>query len=227
MIIEKLQWDTDFFGYEVAKVIDFTGTEVEVKAINHFSAKLMYVFAEQAMDHLPANFFLADEKVVFKQKLPTHAVAPLVQTEIIELFEPTKVLVELALQSGLYSRFKVDENFKNQEFERLYTKWIENSFDTGKNARVFGYVSEEKLLGFVTLGVKNNIPDIGLIAVDEQARGQGIGSKLLHYLYTLLVQEKQHELTVTTQGKNLPAMAFYQKNFFEVFSTTYIYHVWK
>jgi dTDP-4-amino-4,6-dideoxy-D-galactose acyltransferase len=227
MIIEKLHWDTDFFGYEVVRAVDFAGAAEEVVRINQYQAKLIYVFAEQAIEHLPANFFLADEKVVFKQKLQAHAVAPLVQTEIIELFEPNKALVDLALQSGLYSRFKVDENFKNQEFERLYTKWIENSFDTGKNARVFGYVSEEKLLGFVTLGVKNNIPDIGLIAVDEQARGQGIGSKLLQFLYALLLHEQQQELTVTTQGKNLPAMAFYQKNFFEVFSTTYIYHVWK
>ncbi len=227
MVIEKLQWDTDFFGYEVARAIDFTGTTEEVIEINQYPAKLMYVFAEHAMEHLPANFFLADEKVVFKQKLQTHLVAPLVQTEIIELFEPNEPLVALAIQSGLYSRFKVDAKFKNQEFERLYTKWIENSFDASKNARVFGYISEEKLLGFVTLGFKNNIPDIGLIAVDEQARGMGIGSKLLHYLYAFLMHEQQQELTVTTQGKNLPAMAFYQKNFFEVFSTTYIYHVWK
>ncbi len=227
MVIEKLQWDTDFFGYEVARAIDFTGTTEEVIEINQYPAKLMYVFAEQAMEHLPANFFLADEKVVFKQKLQTHLVAPLVQTEIIEFFEPNEALVALAIQSGLYSRFKVDANFKNQEFERLYTKWIENSFDTSKNARVFGYISEEKLLGFVTLGFKNNIPDIGLIAVDEQARGMGIGSKLLQYLYAFLMHEQQQELTVTTQGKNLPAMAFYQKNFFEVFSSTYIYHVWK
>jgi dTDP-4-amino-4,6-dideoxy-D-galactose acyltransferase len=227
MVIEKLQWDTDFFGYEVARAIGFTGTAVEILEINQFPAKLMYVFAENAIQHLPNNFFLADEKVVFKQKLQTHSDAPLVQTEIKELFEPNEALVALALQSGLYSRFNVDANFKNHEFERLYTKWIENSFDTSKNARVFGYVSEEKLLGFVTLGFKNNIPDIGLIAVDEQARGQGIGSKLLQYLYALLIHEQQQELTVTTQGKNLPAMAFYQKNFFEVFSTTYIYHVWK
>jgi hypothetical protein len=47
----------------------------------------------------------------------------------------------------LYSRFKVDPNFRNHEFERLYTQWIYNSFDSSKNARVFAYLSENKIQG--------------------------------------------------------------------------------
>lgn len=226
MNIERLAWDSDFFGYEVAKVTGFIGSDEQLQTIQNSSFKLFYVFAQAPILQLPSNYFLADEKVVFKKSLIAQRVSS-VRTEIKEVKEPSAALLNLALQSGAYSRFKIDPHFVHQEFERLYQQWLINSFDAAKNARVFVYEEETELFGFVTLGIKNGIPDIGLIAVAENTRGKGVGSALLDFVDALLLAENYKELTVTTQGKNLPAMAFYHKNNFEVLTRTYIYHVWK
>ncbi len=223
MKLIRLDWDSDFFGYEVAKVIDFTGSNEEMNAIQKSSFKLLYVFTQELILNVPTNYFLADEKVVLKMKVADQNLGS-IKPEIKEVFEPTPELFQLALQSGVYSRFNVDAHFVNNEFERLYKQWMINSF---KKARVFVYQEGDSMLAFTTLEIKNGIPDIGLIAVDENARGKGVGSALLNYLNVLLARDKFQELTVTTQGKNLNAMAFYKKNKFEILNRNFIYHVWK
>ena len=223
MEIQRLDCDSNFFGYEVAKVIDFNGFNEELDVIQASPFKLLYVFSQACILNLPTNYLLADEKVVFKKKLDAKNVFS-VRTEIKEVFEPTPEIFQLALQSGAYSRFNTDPNFTNNEFERLYQKWLVNSFN---QARVFVYAEGSQVLAFTTLEIKNGIPDIGLIAVAKNTRGKGIGSALLNYLNVMLLADNFKELTVTTQGKNLPAMYFYQKNEFKILKSNYIYHVWK
>jgi dTDP-4-amino-4,6-dideoxy-D-galactose acyltransferase len=92
---------------------------------------------------------------------------------------PNKKLVALALQSGEFSRFKRDKNFRNKSYEHLYTKWIQNS--TNKKLAfcvlIFGDINEPE--GFITVQKKGNDAHVGLFAVNNKARNKGIGKKLM------------------------------------------------
>ena len=136
-------------------------------------------------------------------------------------------LLDLAFQSGVYSRFKKDVNFKNNEFERLYIKWITNSVVDKNSLVVFIYELDDKILGFVTVDKKSDThASIGLIAVELNSRGQGIGVKLLNQVKRYLLNNGFQKLSLVTQGDNIPALKLYQKAGFYIEESSFTYHIW-
>lgn len=235
-LLEILEWDSAFFGYPVAKVITEKITAGKLGAIINEAKdkgiKLLYVFADPA-DAVSvgsantANAKLVDQKITFNMKIDNSAVIAV--DEHIEEFEgnqPTEKLVDLSMQSGLYSRYKIDTGFKNNEFERLYLAWIENSVNKKIADHTFVYKEDGRELGFVTLKIKNNIGQIGLIAVDETSRGKSIGKKLVAAVVEMLIRKNIPELDVATQIDNDDACNFYKKTGFAGSKTENIYHIW-
>ncbi|MCG9879100.1 MAG: GNAT family N-acetyltransferase [Bacteroidia bacterium] len=226
MEIKRLEWDSDFFGYEVASCAGFSAVESDLAALQNAPFKLLYVGLNQALTQAPDNFFLADEKIVLEREIGSNR-SFLMDDGMEVLHENSEQLTNLALQSGLYSRFKVDPNFKNNEFEKLYAIWIENSLKKEEHQHVFAYISEGNLEGFVSISVKSGVLNIGLIAVNEHTRGKGIGKKLIDAVCNYAQQNGFKKISVVTQAANENAMNFYHKNSFQVVSRTFIYHVWK
>jgi ribosomal protein S18 acetylase RimI-like enzyme len=68
---------------------------------------------------------------------------------------------------------------------------------------------------------------IGLIAVDEAARGKGIGSVLLNWVFNYATLHGFKQVNVVTQAANTGALNFYEQHGFEIISRTFLYHVWK
>jgi len=93
--------------------------------------------------------------------------------------------------------------------------------------KLIGFLVNNKVVGFVTIGFKNNAYDIGLIAVDEAHRSLKIGKQLLAYVFNYAISKETKNVTVTTQKQNLGAMKFYINNGFSINHITYIYHLWK
>lgn len=226
MELKRLDWDSDFFGYEVAICNGFTTDESDFLRIKNAPFKLIYIGLNQALPMVPDHFFFADEKIVFEREIGSDSFYKM--DDCIELvFENSEQLTNLALQSGIYSRFKLDPNFTNHEFEKLYSIWIENSLKREEHQRVFAYVSDSKVEGFVSISNKSGVLNIGLIAVDENIRGKGIGRKLIDAVCLYAQQNRFEKISVVTQAANENAMNFYYKNKFHVVSRTFIYHVWK
>ncbi len=229
MEIVALDWDTDFFGYKVGKVVVQNNLSDENLLLNN-DYKLIYLFSNEALsDELVKkyNLFLADEKIDLITQVSDLTFDRLPNENLEELTKLDENLIDLTFQSGHYSRFKIDPNFKNKEFEKLYAVWIEQSI-THKNAeKVIGFLVNNKVVGFVTIGFKNNAYDIGLIVVDEAHRSLKIGKQLLAYVFNYAISKETKNVTVTTQKQNLGAMKFYINNGFSINHTTYIYHLWK
>ena len=235
-LLEILEWDSTFFGYQVGKIIASSITVEELAALTleakKKSIRLIYLFADPA-DTISvdtansSNTKLVDQKITFHIKIDNAAVTAI--DDHIEEFEPgypSKQLINLSIQSGLYSRYKVDPGFKNNEFEKLYLAWIENSANKKIADHIFVYKNEGKELGFVTLKARNNTGQIGLIAVDESSRGRSIGKKLIAAVISLLRQKKITDLDVATQIDNEDACNFYKKAGFKGVKTENIYHIW-
>jgi dTDP-4-amino-4,6-dideoxy-D-galactose acyltransferase len=231
-----LEWDTQFFGYKIASVrafeFGFKKLNTIIRELKEQDFKLAYCFVDpddnvsnESLNQIPG--FLADEKVTYSIGVTKELNFPVTDHIITyNLNNTSEKLKNLALQSGLYSRFKIDPDFHNNEFERLYTEWIEKSVERKLAHEILVYNEGSEILGFITLALHKNTGSIGLIAVDEKQRGKAIGKKLIG---AALQYFKNHNITnveVVTQKANYAACRFYESCGFKIKSIINIYHLW-
>ena len=229
MEIIPLHWDSDFFGLRIAKAVVASKEDIatlsrqESDLQSHFD--LIYLFSEPGLDIPLDGARLVDSKAVF-------SVTDLRQSEACpavarwESHETSDSLVSLALVSGKYSRFKTDPQFPAGSYERLYTRWIEQSVIGGIATDVFCYMKENRPRGLLTLDRRDDKNVIGLVAVDENSQHQGIGTALIKHAMTYVHKHQGNRLSVATQLGNEPACRLYSRCGFSLVSVTIIRHWW-
>lgn len=222
-MIEKLNWDSEFFNLKVGKAEINTIDELAIEDVKKFD--LIYIFS----DNPNLRLKLVDKKITYLLENLSHT--QLKSTDNIEFYKPSEEfysdLLNLTLQSGEYSRFKLDINFVNNEYEKLYTTWIDKSISGELASDIIIKKDGSKIIGFVTLSKKCSLlADIGLIAVDKDYRGQGIAENLIFKTLATAQMNGFDKVQVSTQLDNIPANKLYQKAGFKKNSITYIYHIW-
>jgi dTDP-4-amino-4,6-dideoxy-D-galactose acyltransferase len=226
--IDKLEWDTNFFGYNIGKLLVSEDLDIEKFKTEASPYKLVYVFSKKMLHD--ANIDLVDKKVVFmRQVFPKNSKEKF--NNRIEFFDENKYdrnqLVDLALQSGVYSRFKLDKNFKNQEYTKLYSEWVNKCMDRKSEFDILVALNDNNIIGFTTLSkVNEELADIGLVAVDQNFRGQGVGTELLSETIMRASQKSFGNIQVVTQMDNLPAVNLYEKLNFGIQEISFIFHYW-
>ncbi|NJB37075.1 GNAT family N-acetyltransferase [Croceivirga sp. JEA036] len=229
MQIERLEWDSEFFGYEIGKLsweqtFDFQFLKGYALESNY---RLIYIFSETPISELET--YLVDRKVVLSRDL-NDCISTKDDLQLIVPYKHTAenftALLELVLESGVYSRFKLDKNFENKEYEKLYEEWIKKSLEKDKHV-CYVYLDNNLIHGFITLEEKENyLSDINLIAVHNSARGKGIGNKLINKSIQISKKRGLTKIQVATQMANSPAMKLYKKNGFRIQKVSHIYHYW-
>jgi dTDP-4-amino-4,6-dideoxy-D-galactose acyltransferase len=172
--------------------------------------------------------FLADQKVTYLMPL-TPAHKTLTTHNVIEEYPektPSAALEFLALQSGLYSRFKADPKISDAIFEKIYKLWIANSVNKQVAQAVLIIKKNQQLAGMITLGDKNNRGDIGLLAVHPDYRGLKIGSDLVYAGQAWFANHSFTQSQVVTQLTNKPACALYEKYGYSIEKIENFYHFW-
>ncbi|MBK0371274.1 GNAT family N-acetyltransferase [Flavobacterium agrisoli] len=227
--IERLEWDSSFFGFEVGRIGIGDEKEFDYKLFSEYSKKFKLVYVFSKVNLLFPNFELVDRKVVLNQF--TYEVVLKENELVIDSFNldrhDIKELKQLALKSGIYSRFNVDQNFTNNEFEKLYIQWIENAVNHEVTFDIIVVLKNTAIIGFVTLNKKNEfLAEIGLLAVSENFRGCGIGQQLISESIKRSYNAGFKEIQVVTQQENIPAMNLYQKTNFKIKEINNIYHSW-
>lgn len=247
-MIQRLDWDSSFFGYEVGKMNvekDMDPIQFKKEAQNF---QLVYVYSPEPIHHLPENSkhvvthldweinlaqniqimdypSLLDDKENMKDGIFEINKRSLIQPNLSEIFPRLHEEVEeLAILSGKFSRFNLDTQFINNEFNKLYIQWIRNA--VWGEERVLVYRLDFHLRGIITLVSNAKKGRIGLIAVSEGCRGKGIGKQLLQAGIDLSRQNGQEMLQIGTQKINKPATGLYQKMGFQLSGQTEIYHWW-
>jgi dTDP-4-amino-4,6-dideoxy-D-galactose acyltransferase len=227
-MIQRLAWDSDFFGYEVGKIEIENITNFNFDAFKNEAKKfrLVYVFSDLELNIL--NFELVDKKVVFYQEIKQVSE---ISEVIVESFDKKKhnfaQLEKLALDSGIHSRFFVDKNFKNNEYLKLYSRWIESSVNRTISFDVLVALNNDEIIGFTTLNKKSeSLSDIGLVAVLEASRGFGIGKKIINESIRKAREAGFSEIQVVTQLTNIAAVNLYEATNFKKQKVTNIYHFW-
>jgi len=231
-----LEWDSRLFGYRIASLnlVNLSSDDLKliIKELEGESVRLVYCFANPS-DLVSNNSlramsaFLADEKVTFSCSLPSQNINE--SSDHIESYKlniVTPKLRLLALQSGEFSRFRLDPRFTNNEYDKLYSVWIENSVNKYISDEILVFNENDSLYGFITLSIKNQIGSIGLIAVDQEVRGKSIGKKLVNASLKYFNEKNIGEVEVVTQSANKGACRFYESCGFKIKSIINVYHLW-
>jgi len=233
--IEILDWDSNFFGIKVCRVNGIISDRNELsdvlKELDKLDIDLGYYSSPLPLKGLQNisllyNCNLVDKKITYLKRIIRDVTFNDSVTEFRGEY-PDDKLFELAVESGIYSRFNVDRKIGRNKYEELYKQWIINSVSKKLAMKVFVYVENKTIIGLVTLGEKNARADIGIIAVDSHHRGRGIGKALMLSAENWFANQDYNYIQVVTQGENLPACRLYEICGYRIDKIEYFYHFWK
>lgn len=230
IIISKEEWDSEFFGYEIASVhcvettpecLDYALTrcrELDIDCLYFETVDLR----DEAFDR---EFDLVDKKIVFrrsvgkKEDLKTDdTVRPFVESDLPEL-------AEIAGEIFGATRFYNDPQFETQKCDALYERWITNACASYADVVLVATVAG-KPCGFITCNHEGESGDIGLVGVERSVQGDGIGTKLLMAAIEWLQKQDVTSVTVETQSENNAARRLYTAAGFRESEQRFVFHRW-
>ncbi|HEY4311674.1 MAG TPA: GNAT family N-acetyltransferase [Pirellulales bacterium] len=242
--LARLAWECEHFGFPVAR-LEGRGRADSALWCGLAAARReglhLVVLTTETGRELPAELLtefcggLMDRKATFARSLLTvPADEPACENlaeEITEYHESTvsPYLLDLAISSGVYSRFRVDPCFPHVVFADMYRTWIERSV-RHEIADVVLVASDSGcpggLSGFVTIGRDHGVAKIGLIAVADQARGRGVGRRLMTAAHRWMRDHGAESAQVVTQLANAPACGLYRRCRYRLSALEHYYHMW-
>ncbi len=130
----------------------------------------------------------------------------------------------LAMVVGETSRFFKDEKIDRKLAINFYEIWVNNSFFAGYADEVYIIKEADEVAGFCSVKIKDKSGYIDLIGVKGKYQGKGYGGALLEKAIDYFKKKNITEIFVITEGENVPANAFYQKNGFILNKIELAYH---
>lgn len=235
---EILKWDSDYFGFGVASIINSKCRhETLTKLLGDLKSKnvrLVYWASDpgdkesqEAAEKLGG--ILADKKTLFSKTLKDFNENNIESSNIIAEYTQntaTDDLIKLGISSGEYSRYKTDTKITTAQFEGLYKLWVINSVNRKAADIVFVNYRGDNIAGMVTVKKNGDSGLIGLIAVDKTMQGKNLGTGLVNK--TLIWSKKQgcRNARVVTQLENKPACRLYEKCGYSIEKIQNFYHFW-
>ena len=223
MKIEMLNWDTDFFGLKIGKIILMQYDEFDWIKFKELADKekyeLIYIFKFQKM--LPYDFVLkakldlVDIQLTMTKKfnkenylnIPYEFRTDLKETEKEECYQ-------IAEETSIVSRFYNEKKIGRNKTKELYRKWIDNALNKSFSDGLF----LNKELNFVSgihLIKTDNLNKIGyftLTGVNPNYKRMGIGKKLWDQSFAYWAKESEIELVKSPFSfKNLESFNFHFK----------------
>lgn len=228
-MIDILEWDTTNLGIKVGNLtLDDVSKEALLRAIEDAKSEKYDVLYLKGVllpnECLANNIKLADERVTYSQVI--HQKKNYSDRHVVSVLGTfmTKELLQLSYESGKYSRYHLDKDFPPSVFPTLYRLWMERSLSGEIATDVLVYKADGCILGMLTYKKKDDVVDVGIIAVSQDAAGKGIGTRLMQtFLSRFPVGTK---VEVATQKRNSVACHYYEKNGFLVEDITNVYHIW-
>lgn len=229
-IVEYQKWDTEFFKKKCCRATFFEKLTEEdfqqfLKEIEGFD---FITIDNKCGDFY--NCYLLSQCGAILSDCPMQFVKEINDTDetfidknevkIAEKSE-AKVLAEIASNAFVCSRFANDPLISEEEFNKLYSSWVENAFD--KNNKIV--FTTEKLEGFLIAGFEGQKCYIDLIAVALASRNKNIGTSLIMAAEKVAKEKGCTQYLVGTQSANISAINLYIKSGFHVCDASQIFHI--
>jgi ribosomal protein S18 acetylase RimI-like enzyme len=130
----------------------------------------------------------------------------------------------LAEVIGATSRYFKDADIPRDLSLRLYETWLDNSLNRGYADEVILAMKGEALIGIHTLRIRNGVGNVDLIGVHPSYQGGGLGRALLQEGIRFFRERQLRAVHVVTEGENVSASRFYQRNGFLLRSIELVWH---
>jgi dTDP-4-amino-4,6-dideoxy-D-galactose acyltransferase len=131
----------------------------------------------------------------------------------------------IARASHGVTRFYADPQFPDERCHDLYDIWISRSLE-GWAEGVLVAEHDGRAAGYVSCHLDGERSSIGLIAVDETARGAGLGVALARAAVDWAAAHGSSTMSVVTQGRNVQALRTFERAGFRVDSLGLWFHKW-
>lgn len=237
-LILPMEWDTNFFGFNIAFIsCRFLSESVLTqckKFIVENKIKLIYYLCnchDQKSVQLAEQFgfHFVDIRLSFEKKLDGNLYKELDNNFTFGLADSSHLNSLKKISYSLYkdSRYYYDGNFPIDKIHEFYQNWLEKGVKGEFDNLCLCILHGNEPIGFCTLKYENKcVARIGLFGISENYQGKGIGIKLLNFVFNYLIDNNFQKITVVTQGRNYAAQRLYQKAGFLTKSTELWYHKW-
>jgi GNAT superfamily N-acetyltransferase len=242
MLCEELPWDSNFFGLSIARALpprlDAAACDTMLEWCRTHGIDCLYFLATpddtttiRLLDE--AGFQLVGVRVTLTRHAPagTGDVRGHVRRS---LAGDIPGLRDISSSAHRDTRFHADGHFDAARCDELYATWIEKSI-RGYADHVLVAERDDAPVGYLTLHVPKPNPApggagrtarIGLFAVHERYRNQGVGRDLLRSAARMLAAEAVTETSVVTAGRNVAALSLYKGEGFKTSDVALWYHRW-
>jgi ribosomal protein S18 acetylase RimI-like enzyme len=235
-MIQYLEWDSQFFGHRIGRILQKTLTESSLAQIKRWAEEnqidCLYFLATPDDDMTVQlaeqdHFHLVDLRVTLRTSL--EGMLPLPEPSIpLDYAQAADIpaLKLIAGQNHTNSRFFTDTHFPRQKCRELYEIWIEKAVH-GPDTKVFVWRAEGKACAYVTARLLDEgCGDIDLVGIDPRFQGRGLGPQLIIQALNYFRQQQVMRVQTATQGRNIHALKLYQKCGFSIDSIELWYHKW-
>jgi len=228
-----LDWDSKFFGRRIARMQGNTLTPEEAAAALDWcrvqEIDCLYFLASSADPSTiriaeQSGFHLVDVRTTFERSLDNLPPLP----DRVRKAQPDDLpaLTRIAASSFSGTRFYNDPHFDKARCDELYVRWTEQSM-VGYADRVIVADHDRAATAYITCSLHPSlVGSIGLVAVDSEQRGSGVGQRLVAAALHYFAGQGMTKATVVTQGSNLKAQRLYQRCGFVTRSLELWYHRW-
>lgn len=231
-VCSHLEWDSNFFGYRIARVNVPTLTPERVDQLAAWCraerVDCLYFLADA--DDIQTSRLAEQHRLCFvdvRMTLTASVTARHTDRSIREcLPDDISILKSIARANHRASRFYHDPVFSADLSDRMYELWIAGSCDDFANVALIS-CEHDVPTGYITC---NLLPDgrgeIDLLGVSAQHRSKGIGGRLIDASMDWFHAQGVSQVEVVTQGRNIPAQRLYQKHGFLTQNIAHWYHWW-
>lgn len=244
---ELLSWDSDFWGFPIAAVgaprLNHQMATTAREWARQRNVRCLYLLAESGDQETMAaaqetGFRYADSRLTLSCpgsaiSFGKDAVRPVSSDEearhrefLIDAAGPADEAetMDLASKTQRFTRFFFDPGFPRERAEVLYAQWVRRGMDS--NQREVSVLRDDSgIVGYLIRRYAS--PDhheIELIGVDPAARRSGYAMALVEYARAALPESGV--LTTVTQGRNIAALALYEKSGLRVSRSQTWFHLW-
>ncbi len=135
-------------------------------------------------------------------------------------------LLPVGRELAEFSRFAIDPRFGLDAARRLYDDWIRVSCEEQRADPVIVAWQGGRPAGLVTCVPAGDRMNLELVAVLRDHAGAGTGSCLIGLAAKAAAGRGVETMGVVTQGRNVGALAFYQRCGFAIANVGLVYHRW-
>ena len=226
--LKILEWDSNFFGFQVAQ-LDCSNLNEEILKKSIERAKknkitCIYCLVDSKKDYKKIlesfGFYF-----ILKKRVLTHIITISFNSDIAELAnEKDKPQIKNIARKAFrgMTRFYKDPHFNKKKVDELYEIWIDKLI-RDKNSTIIIIRENNEIVAFNGISINECEGRIELIAVDKKYKNQGYGEKIMklaqNYFRNASFKKNQvnkdeftgFQVKVITQDINIPALNFYKK----------------